>query len=87
MAAFRKRKLKQTKIETISKLDLINRLEALNKFQDALKILKTNELLYEKWSASSEIKTNDINARNLLETLGLDPDEMLSNSGISNLAN
>lgn len=79
MAAFRKRKLKQTKIETISKLDLINRLEALNKFQDALKILKSNELLYEKWSASSEIKTNDINARNLLETLGLDPDEMLSN--------
>lgn len=79
MAAFRKRKLKQTKIETISKLDLIHRLEALNKFQDALKILKSNELLYEKWSASSEIKTNDINARNLLETLGLDPDEMLSN--------
>ncbi len=79
MAAFRKRKLKQTKIETISKLDLINRLEALNKFQDALKILKSNELLYEKWSASSEIKTNDINARNLLETLGLDPDKMLSN--------
>lgn len=79
MAAFRKRKLKQTKIETISKLDLINRLEALNKFQDALKTLKSNELLYEKWSASSEIKTNDINARNLLETLGLDPDEMLSN--------
>lgn len=79
MAAFRKRKLKQKKIETISKLDLINRLEALNKFQDALKTLKSNELLYEKWSASSEIKRNDINARNLLETLGLDPDEMLSN--------
>ncbi len=79
MAAIRKRNLKQTKTNSISKIDLINRLEAMNKFQEALQILKSDDLLYEKWSASSEIKTNDTNARNLLETLGLDPDKMLSN--------
>jgi hypothetical protein len=79
MAAIRKRKLKQRKTNSISKLDLINGLETMNKFQDAIKILKTDNLLYEKWSAATEIKTNDKNVRSLLETIGLDPDEMLSN--------
>lgn len=78
MAAIRRTKNKNTQLNSISKLELINRLETVNKFQDALKILKSNELLYEKWSASTEIKTNDSNARNLLDSLGLDPDVILS---------
>lgn len=79
MAAIRKRKLKQRKTNSISKLDLINSLETMNKFQDAIKILKTDDLLYEKWSAATEIKTNDKDARSLLESLGLDPDKILAN--------
>jgi|GEM_PF-6174066 len=79
MAAIRKRKLNKVKINSISKLDLINRLEAINKFQDALEILKSDDLLYEKWSAATEIKTNDKNARGLLQNLGLDPAAILAN--------
>lgn len=79
MAAIRRRKIKNIKVHSISKLELIKRLEAMHKFKDALKILKSDELLYEKWSAASEIKIDDKNARNLLEVLGLEPDAILSN--------
>lgn len=79
MAAIRRRKLKQLHVKSISKLELINRLEAINKLQEALKILKSDDLLYEKWSAATEIKTSDKNAISLLEELGLNPDIMLSN--------
>lgn len=86
MAAIRKRKLKQRKSQSISKLDLINRLETVNKFQDALKKLKTDDLLYEKWSAATEIIINDKTARSLLQSLGLDPDIILANQANGNLS-
>ena len=76
MAAIRRKKRKP-EVKTIDKLVLINRLEALDRFEDALAILKADDLLYEKWSAAAVIQQTDKNARNLLETLGLDPDLLL----------
>lgn len=76
MAAIR-RKVMNNNVHAISKLELIKRLEAVDMFNDALSILKADDLLYEKWSAASEIRQDDVNARALFLNLNLDPDVML----------
>ncbi len=70
-------KRKSENNNSISKLELINRLEAIDRFEDALALLKSDDLIYEKWSAATVIKKDDKNAINLLKVLGLDPDLIL----------
>lgn len=63
---------------TVSKITVINRLDAENKFEAALAALKTDDKLYEKWSAVSEIRSNDANAIALFTAIGCDPNEILA---------
>lgn len=63
---------------TVSKLTIITRLEEQNKFDEALVALKQDDLLYEKWSAVSELRSNDVNARALFAAIGCDPDAILA---------
>lgn len=78
MAAIRRRKQSKVYLKGISKLELINRLEDNEKFQDVLSILKSDDLLYEKWSATNEFNINDKKAKKLLEQLGLDAKTLIS---------
>ena len=63
---------------TVSKYTIITRLEQAGKFDEALAALKSDDLLYEKWSAVSEIKNTDQPARALFASIGLDPDVILA---------
>jgi len=63
---------------TVSKITVIRRLEALNKFDQALAALKQDDHLYEKWSAVNELQSNDVNAIALFTAIGCDPEEILA---------
>ena len=63
---------------TVSKITVINRLEALNKFDAALSVLKQDDHLYEKWSAVSHLRSNDSNAIALFTAIGCDPTVILA---------
>lgn len=78
MAAIRRKIKSQQKYHEIAKLTVINRLEQAGKFNDALSALKADDLLYEKWSAVSVIRSDDAHARGLFSALGLDPDVILA---------
>lgn len=62
----------------VSKYTIITRLEAAGKFADALAALRSDDLLYEKWSAVTAIKPDDQPARDLFRSIGLNPDEILA---------
>lgn len=62
----------------VSKYTIITRLDAAGKFADALTALKSDELLYEKWSAVSVIHSDDQPARDLFTAIGLEPDTILA---------
>lgn len=62
----------------VSKYTIITRLEAAGKFAQALAVLRSDDLLYEKWSAVTVIHSDDKPARDLFTAIGLDPDEMLA---------
>jgi hypothetical protein len=62
----------------ISKLTVIDRLAAASKFDAALAALKTNDLLYEQWSAAQFIRSDNADARALFTAVGVDPDVILA---------
>lgn len=78
MGAIRRKKPADQGFHTVSKYIVITRLEAAGKFTDALAALKADDLLYEKWSAVSEIRNTDQPARDLFTAIGLDPDVILA---------
>lgn len=63
---------------TISKYTIITRIQAAGKFEAALAVLKSDDLLYEKWSSVAVIMSNDQPARDLFAAVGLDPDVILA---------
>lgn len=63
---------------SVSKYTIITRLEASGKFEAALAALKSDDLLYEKWSAIPAIHSDDQPARDLFTAIGCDPDEILA---------
>lgn len=62
----------------VSRYKIIKRLEAANKFNEALAVLKSDDLLYEKWQSLLEVRSDDTQARELFISIGLDPDVMLA---------
>lgn len=78
MAAVRRLKKQNQIVQKISKYTIIKRLEQQDKFEQAINMLKKDELLYQKWLAVTSINSNDQNAINLFNALGLDPKIMLS---------
>lgn len=78
MAAVRRLKKQNQIVQKISKYTIIKRLEQQDKFEQAINMLKKDELLYQKWLAVTAINSNDQNAINLFNALGLDPKIMLS---------
>lgn len=77
MAAIRRKLKKAPGYHLVDKYTIIKRLEESGKFEIAISALKSNELLYQKWLAVKEIKSNDEKARNLFEEIGLDPNIIL----------
>lgn len=78
MSAIRRKKPAYPGYHTVSKYLVITRLESANKFSQALSALKSDDLLYEKWSAVTEIRNTDQPARDLFTAIGLDPDVILA---------
>lgn len=78
MAAIRRKKKTDLGYHLVDKYTIIKRLEELNKFNEAISVLKSNELLYQKWLAVSKIRNDDQNARAMFTAIGLDPDSILA---------
>lgn len=78
MAAIRRKKKNNNGAHKVSKYTIIKRLEQAGKFEEAINILKNNELLYQKWLSVQELRSDDENAINLFTDIGLNPDKMLS---------
>ena len=56
-------------VHAVSKYIVILRLEEAGKFNAALAALKSDDLLYQKWLAVTQIKSNDQPARGLVLAL------------------
>lgn len=78
MAAIRRKTNFELGYHLVDKYTIIRRLEESGRFEIAISALKSNELLYHKWLAVKEIKSNDEKARKLFEDIGLDPEVILA---------
>lgn len=78
MAAIRHKKKPDLGYHTVSKLTVISRLASVDKFNDALAILKSNDENYEKWNSVLAIRSDDLIAQGLIQAVGLDPDVILA---------
>ena len=65
-------------VYVVSKLTVIRRLNAAGRFTAAVTVLRSNTLLYEMWSAVSELRSDDTQARALFAAVGADPNEILA---------
>lgn len=63
----------------VRKLLILDRLDAMGKFDDAMMALGgPGALAYERWSAADSIASDDIQVRMLLAGIGADPDVILA---------
>jgi len=62
----------------LSKIVLIDRLEAAGLFEAALSALKSNPLLYERWQASKGVDVNNDQVIGLITAIGGDAKTLLS---------
>lgn len=67
-----------TPYHLVPKIIVMRRLQALGKLEDAINALRADIVLYELWSAVSEIRSDDPNARALLMAIGAKPDDILA---------
>ena len=61
----------------ISKLEIVSRLEGIGKLNDALALLNADPIRLAKWNAAVEIAISDIDVRSMLNSISVNPDEIL----------
>ncbi len=62
---------------SINKLEIVFRLENTGKLNDALALLNADPIKLAKWNAAVEIAISDIDVRSMLNSISVNPDEIL----------
>ena len=62
---------------SINKLEIVFRLENTGKLSDALALLNADPIKLAKWNAAVEIAISDIDVRSMLNSISVNPDEIL----------